>query len=425
MIAVVHFRSRRPPAPELSELDRERFNSSPLGDVIPITVNDEGRRCVHVAYVPKPLPPHVELSSATQKAVSEADLALGRLDGAGTQLPNPLLLTRPTIRNEAVSTSALEGTYAELTEVLEAEALEEELPRGPLAEVVNYVRAAEEGIELIKHRPITVNLINRLHQVLMSGTRGDSWESGQLRQRQNWIGPHRCIIEDSYFVPPPPGDILVSGLSDWEKWIHREDDIPLLVRVAVAHYQFETLHPYTDGNGRLGRLIAVLQLIERGALSHHFLTISPYFEARRTEYSELLRQVSQTGDFDPWVRFFIVGIRTQAERALQQVKELLDWRDKTIAHLREAQVRGVALQIAEDLVAYPAITPTKAATTYGVTYPAANAAIAKLEEHGVLAEVTGRSYGRLFLAEGVVSIIADRNGVTRPSSEVATTEVSA
>lgn len=402
-------------------MDVDAFQESPIGDLVPIRLVDRGQQYDHFAYVPKPLPPAFELTPVTRKAVSEADLAIGRLDGAGGQLPNPLLLVRPTIRREAVSTSALEGTYAELADVLGAEALDDQKPAGPVGEVVNYVRAAERGIELLGRRPISVNLVNELHAVLMRGTRGDSYESGNVRERQNWIGPHQCKITDAYFVPPPPGDVLLKGLSQWENWIHREDDVPLLVRVAAGHYQFETLHPYTDGNGRMGRLIAILQLIDRGALSHHFMTISPYFEARRTEYTEHLRRVSRTGDFDPWIRFFATGLRRQAEEALQQVRDLLDWRDRTVAELRDQRVKGVALEIAEDLVAHPAVTPTRASDMYGVTYPAANAAISRLEEHGVLTEITGRSYDRVFLATGVVVIIGRSSEPAGSGAESTTT----
>lgn len=388
----------------------DSFRDSPIGDLVQIQLVDREQQYDHFAYIPRPLPSSFELSPATRKAVSDADLAIGRLDGAGGQLPNPLLLVRPTIRREAVSTSALEGTYAELADVLGAEALDNEELRGPIGEVVNYVRAAERGIELLEQRPVSVNLVNELHAILMRGTRGDSYESGNVRERQNWIGPHQCKVTDAHFVPPPPGDVLRDGLSEWEKWIHREDDIPLTVRVAAGHYQFETLHPYTDGNGRMGRLVAILQLIERGVLSHHFMTISPYFETRPTEYTEHLRRVSRTGDFDAWIRFFAMGLRHQAEEALRQVRDLLDWRDRTVASLREERVKGVALEIAENLVAHPAVTPTRASEMHGVTYPAANAAISRLEDHGVLTEITGRSYNRVFLATGVVSIIGRPHG---------------
>lgn len=390
-----------------SAMDIERFRDSPVGTLLPITIVDPrtDERFDHHAFVPRPLPGSFEFSSATWSAVAEAERALGRLDGAGSRLPNPSLLVRPAIRREAVSTSALEGTYAELAEVLEAEvAGGEDLPRH-VAEVRNYVKAAERGIELVGELPISVRMINELHGTLMEGIRGDVHPVGTVRDRQNWIGPANCSVADSHFVPPPPGDELVEGLREWESWIHLEDDIPLLVRVAAAHYQFETLHPYRDGNGRLGRLIAVLQLIEGGALTHHLLDVSPYLEARRKPYAELLRGVSETGDFDPWVRFLAEGLRVQAERAGIRVERLLAFKEETLSKLRANRVRGVALEVAENLIGYPVLTAAAAASTYQVSFQAANTAIDRLGRLGVVQELTGRKYGRVFASRRVLQII--------------------
>lgn len=390
-------------------MDADAFRGSPIGRLQPIEVVDgyTEERFDHFAYVPAPLPDALEafdLDAETWRAISEADQALGRLDGAGSQVQNPLLLVRPTIRREAVSTSALEGTYTDLAQVLEAEAAGDDADAS-VHEVRNYIRAAETGLRLLDTRPTSLNLINELHAILMKGTRGDSWESGQVRQRQNWIGPHNCRVTESYFVPPPPGDALRDGLTAWERWLHRDDDVPVIVRLAATHYQFETLHPYTDGNGRLGRLIVILHLIERGVIRDHLLSISPYFEPRRREYSEHLRQVSKTGDFNDWIRFFARGLTEQAGQSLRQIQALLAWRERTVTRLRDNGVRGVALQIAEELAAYPVVTVSGASSRYGVTYPAANAAIKRLVAEGVLEEVTGRNYGRVFSAQQVFRII--------------------
>jgi Fic family protein len=267
-------------------VDCEAFRSSPVGSLVKITGHDHylGRPYDHFAFVPIPLPATVPLEERTYKLVGQAERAIGRLDAATSRLPNPSLLVRPALYSEAVSTSALEGTYAPLTEVLEADYVEQSRQSVEVREILNYVRAAERGLALIAEKPICVSLINDLQGVLVRGTRGDVYDAGQLRKRQVYIGERSGGVERSRFVPPPHGDLLIQGMSDWEKWINADDTIPLLVKVALGHYQFETLHPFTDGNGRLGRLIMVLQLIYANALRYPILNLSPYLELRKEEY---------------------------------------------------------------------------------------------------------------------------------------------
>lgn len=389
-------------------MDCDRFRKSAIGDLVPITVHDArypDEPFHHFAYVPRPLSPSIPLAEATWNSITEASLALGRLDAATAQLPNPYLLVRPAIRKEAVSTSALEGTYTALTDILESEFLEDDDLPQDVVEVRNYVRAAEQALEAIKTRAIATNLIAELQAVLVKGTRGDSYEAGRVRERQVWIGPKRCKVTESHFVPPPPGETLLDGLRDWEKWIHGDHATNLLVRIAIGHYQFETLHPFNDGNGRLGRLIAILQLVDAGALRHPVLYISPYLEVRKGEYQEHLRSVSATGEYDPWVVFFSEALRVQAEDALTRTERLLTERDRMTAALRTEGARGVSIPIAEALIGYPVITPTAAAAQHGVSYVSANKAIKKLVALGILREVTGRSYARMFLAPRIVSIL--------------------
>jgi Fic family protein len=212
---------------------------------------------------------------------------------------------------------------------------------------------------------------------------------------------------DAHFIPLPPGEEFRALLADWEAWNYRDDHISLVARAAISHYQFEAIHPFRDGNGRLGRLLAVLLLIERGPLTGHLLSLSPYFEARRDAYGEHLREVSASGDFDPWVQFFATGIAHQARIARTRVERLLLWRQNTVDELRSSGVRGVAITIAEDLIGYPVLTPSEAAKRFGVTYRAANRAVQRLESAGVLDEITGRSYGRKFFAPDVLSILVE------------------
>ena len=355
----------------------------------------------HWAFVPAPLPRHVNLIPATYKIVSEAERAIGRLDGAADRLPNPLLLVRSAIRKEAVSTSALEGTHAALTEVLEGDYIEESKRSAEVREILNYVEATERGLQLIKRLPVSRTLAEKLQGILVRGTRSEGYDAGQLRQKQVYIGPGQGI-EHSRFVPPPNGDLLVEGLSDWEKWINAEDETPLLVKVALGHYQFECLHPFSDGNGRIGRLLATLQLVDAGALRHPLLNISPWLEQRRSEYQDRLLAVSQVGDYDSWVRFFCTAIRDQASDAVERIRRLVDIRDAMEAQLREDGAKGTALDLVSDLLGYPVLSVGQAAKLHSVTFPAANNAIRRLIKLGILREATGRSYGRIFLCDRII-----------------------
>lgn len=388
-------------------MEISRFEKSPIGHLVPITVTEGDRTWDHFAYVPNPLPRKIDLAQETWAAVTEASAALARLDGAAHRLPNPYLLVRPALTKEAVSTSALEGTYAAIEDVLQAELLEESELTASTAEVRNYVLAAEHGLELIKTLPICQRLVTEVHRVLMRGSRGDHAEIGNFRRRQNWIGARRSSpVTEALFVPPPAGDDLESGLDAWEKWVNDTTfTLPSLIRVALGHYQFESLHPFIDGNGRVGRLLIVLTLMERGDLKIPLLNVSPFFENARDEYIDHLRLVSESGDFEPWVAFFAEAVKTQAELALVKADELIDLRDELVQSVHTAKLRGVALRITEDLIGYPFVTPTRAAAKFGVSYEAANSAISRLEELGILSEATGRAYGRMFLSTRIVSLI--------------------
>jgi Fic family protein len=385
----------------------ERFQASPAGTLRRIDGHDvsTGRRFRHHAFLPHPLPPSIPLNERSYKRVADAHLALGRLDSAVRRLPNPGLLVRPALRREAQSTSALEGTYAPIAEVLEADYVDETKRSAEVREIMNYVGAAEHGLEMIKTKPICVTVIAELQGMLVKGTRGDAYDAGQLRQRQVYIGEQDAGIENSRFVPPPPGHEPVQGVSEWEKWINADDDIPLAVKAALGHYQFETLHPFSDGNGRLGRLIVVLQLVQDGAITYPILNISPWLERRKDRYKDLLLGISETGQYDAWVQFFCEGLAAQASDMVQRIEELLTVREEMLALLRAEKARGVVFEIVEDLIGYPIITPSEAARLHSVTYPPANAAIARLESLGILYEVTGSNYGRIYVCPQVREIV--------------------
>ena len=285
-------------------MDVSKFSSSPVGELQRIQGHDSylDQDYDHFAFVPAPLPATVPLRPPTIKLMAEAERAVGRLDAAASRLTNPALLVRPALYREAVSTSALEGTYAPFLEVLEADYIEERKRSAEVQEVLNYVEAAERGLALIGEIPICLRLISELQALIVRGTRGDSWDAGRLRSGQVYIGERQLGIERARFVPPPH-NLLEGGVSDWERWFNADDDIPLLVRAALGHYQFEALHPFSDGNGRLGRLIVTLQLVQAGAVHYPVLNLSPWFEPRKDQYKDLLLAVSQTGDHDDWLQF--------------------------------------------------------------------------------------------------------------------------
>jgi Fic family protein len=303
-----------------------------------------------------------------------------------------------------VSTSALEGTYAALDDVLEADFLNRSQLTASVAEVHNYVEAAELAFEWIKDKPITVGMLEHLQKVLVRGTRGDSHDAGRIRTTQVFIGAGGGRVGDARFVPSPPGDQLRAGIDAWASWLTADDTIPLVIKMALGHYQFETLHPFHDGNGRLGRLVCVLQLAHRGELRVPVLNLSPWLEGRRREYQDHLLAVSATGDFEPWIRFFSEAVRAQAVRGVEKIDALHDWRDDAMTRLG-TDARGVAVRIVEDLIGYPLITATLTAERYGVSYQAANTAIRRLVQLGILEERTGRRYGRVFAARRVLTII--------------------
>lgn len=388
-------------------MDCQAFESSPVGSLRRITGHDAYLRkdYDHFAFVPNELPASLPLEPLSYKMASEAEREVGRLDASTKRLPNPKLLVRPALIREAVSTSALEGTYAPLIEVLEADYLEATQRRSEVREILNWIEAAERGIELIAHKPLCVTMFNELQQILVHGTHGDGADAGQLRNGQVFIGQRHDGIERSSYVPPPAGELLIAGVDAWERWINEDHHFPLVVKLALTHYQFETLHPYHDGNGRLGRLIAVLQLITAKAIEYPLLNLSPWLEPRKERYKDLMLQVSMTGDFDPWVQFFAEAVRASALEAVSRVDRLIDFRTHVLDQLKSDRARGVVLDVVDDLISYPLVSISQVAAKNGVTYPPAAGAIERLTRLGFLEEITGRSYGRVFACHQVMQIV--------------------
>lgn len=379
-------------------MDIDAVGRSPIGDLVPISGTDPRTMTPweYWAYLPHAVP---ELPALTPRAIAlsaKAGAAIARLDEAVARLPRPEILVRPIIRKEAKSTSALEGTYATFQEVLEADFLEDRQMSSEQREIRNYVEATEVACTQIRDRRITRSFLGELQQTIVKGTAGDTPDAGDIRPHQVAIGPKDRPIEEARFVPSPPGDQLAAGVQAWEGWISAESDLLIIAKVAIAHYQFETLHPFGDGNGRLGRLISILQLMKAGELRWPVLNIAPWFEINRDRYQNGLMEVTLTGDFNPWVELFAEAVEIQAREGLAKIQELLALRDNMVADLRAHRFRGSVIEIAEILIGYPVIDVRTASSLIGKTFEATNVSMAKLVEHGILQEITGRSQNRLF-----------------------------
>jgi Fic family protein len=395
-------------------VDRTLFERSPVGRLVKIAGTDgrTGTEYEHVAFQPDPLgdaePP---LTGPTWRAAARAGLALGSLRQAGRQVPEPGLLRQPTLRAEAQSTSALEGTYAPLEDVLAAEVMEPASRSAQVHEVLNYVEAAEAAFDWIDEgRPLSVATLCEVHRILVRATPADTRDAGRIRRIQVAIGSGGGAIDTARFVPPPPGLDLEAAVRDLTNWISGPgEEIDPVVAAAMTHYQFETLHPFNDGNGRIGRLMVVLQLRAREVLPQPLLTISPWFEARREEYQDRLRAVSAAGDWDGWITFFANGLAASCDETVRTVNGLLALRADYIERVRTAGLTGgLVRDIADQLIGSPFVTTRSICSTTSRSQPAARAAIAKLVELGILHERTGRAWGRIYEAVEVARILQPR-----------------
>lgn len=357
------------------------------------------------AYSPNPLPPDIDITLDLVKQLSDADRALSELAGVARTLPNPHLLIGPFMRREAVLSSRIEGTQASFSDLLFFEAAnlkEKEVP--DVREVSNYVKALEYGLARLNDLSMSLRLIREIHSNLMKGVRGESQTPGEFRHSQNWIGPPGCTIIDAIYVPPPP-EKMHEALNSFEKYLHAKSDLPPLIRLALIHYQFEAIHPFLDGNGRVGRLLVTLLLCSEGLLSQPLLYLSAFFERFRDEYYQRLLSVSQSGQWKEWIFYFLKGITSQAKDAIRRSDHLLALWQKYRTKLQEARASALVLQLIDELFSYPAITNRKAANKLSVTPRAAQLNIEKLQEANILQEATGKSRNRVYIAPEIISII--------------------
>lgn len=359
------------------------------------------------AYIPNPLPPPITWSGELISALSAADRALGELAGLGQALPNPQLLIQPLIRREAVLSSRIEGTRASLVDLYAYEAVQLTLFEFPedVKEVHNYVRALQYGMERLSSLPVSLRLMRELHARLMEGVRGEHWTPGEFRRSQNWIGAPGSTIETAAYVPPPVNE-MQQALGELETFIHQPSDLPPLIRLSLIHYQFEAIHPFLDGNGRIGRLLNNLLLHDWGLLPQPILYLSAYFEANRQAYYDHLLAISQTGAWQAWFIYFLRGVQTQAQDTVGRIQRLQALRDKYREQFQRPRTSARLLQVIDWLFAQPIFTIPQLCDVLEVNYPTAQRYVVQLEEAGIVQEITGQARNRVYRAEEIVSAIA-------------------
>ena len=364
------------------------------------------------AFVPAPLPPvpPVDLTGELRTLLSDADRALGRLDGSVLTLPNPDLFVFMYVRKEAVLSSQIEGTQSSLQDLLAAEANlvgAEERPRD-VDEVVNYVAAMNRGLKRLSELPVSVRLIREIHAQLMQGVRGGHLTPGELRSSQNWIGPMGATLADATFVPPPP-DMVSGAMGALETFLHRDDGQPALVKIGLAHAQFETIHPFLDGNGRVGRLLITFLLTEGGILGKPVLYLSHWFRRYRSEYYDRLQRVRDAGDWEGWLRFFLRGLVEVSAEATATARQILLMREAHRTAITEhlGRAAGNGHRVLEMLYNKPIVAVADVASLNGTSFAAANTLIARFEQLGILTEVTGFARNRRFRYEPYVRLFAD------------------
>ena len=390
-------------------MNPERFRNTTAGRLVPILYAKESSW----AFVPNPLPPDLSPDWKLARILSDADRALGRLAVLGENVLNPRLLISPFKRREAVLSSQIEGTQADLNDLYSYEAGQMRRPiPGSLRieedarEVANYVKALDLGLEAVEHRPISLNLICELHKMLMSGVRGQSRDPGQFRRIQNWIGPPGSTITDATYVPPPVPE-MKKALDNLEKYINTyKDPYPMLIRLAIVHYQFEAIHPFLDGNGRIGRLLIALLLIQWKLLPHPLLYLSAYFHRTREEYYNRLLAVSMEGKWYDWILYFLRGVEEQAKDSLSRARKLQALEKRWTDQLKKTKAPANALRLIEDLFQLPILTIPKVKESLGVSYPTAKSIVEKLVKAGILSQLKGSGRPKVFIAKAISETLA-------------------
>ena len=357
----------------------------------------------YAAFVPAPLPPPIAWDRALVADLSAADRAIGRLAGEGRRLRNPHLFVKPFVHREAVLSSRIEGTRTTLGELLVATAGGTTgRPSPDLEEVANYVTALEHGLERLSSLPLSLRLIREVHERLMRGVRGDTALPGEFRRSQNWIGPPGCSLGEATYVPPPPAE-LMACLDPFERFLH-DDTLPPLVHAGLVHAQFEAIHPFLDGNGRVGRLLVTLLLVERAVLPSPLLYLSAYFEATREAYYAHLLAVTREGAWQRWLRYFLRGVQAQAKDAVERMEQIDGLLENWSAELVGVQL-GRPREVLRLFAENPFWTVRGVAEELGVAYTTAQRAVERLQVAGIVSLAGSAKRNRVYCARDMLEIL--------------------
>ncbi|MCG3130331.1 MAG: hypothetical protein FLDDKLPJ_01085 [Phycisphaerae bacterium] len=377
-------------------MDPKSFTSRDAGEIRKTSTG-------YWTFIPRPLPPKIEYTAELTLLLSQADAALSELSGLGRYLPNPDLLIALYVKREAVASSRIEGTQADLSDLLLDEIEPKRTPPGSdVLEVRNYVAALNRGLRQIEKLPLAGRLVRDLHKVLMHGVRGQERTPGDFRRTPNWIGPPGSTLMTATYVPPPPDPEMHECLKHWEVFVNQRGTMPELVQCALIHEHFEAIHPFLDGNGRIGRLLIMLFLMERGRLSKPLLYLSSYIEQSKSTYYESLQRIRTHGDWPAWLRYFLTAVRDTGRSAIAQSQSILKLRDAFRGKLAK---QHRALMLLDELFVNPYTTVTRASEQLGVTPPTAQKTIGILEKAGMLSEATGARWGRVWLARPILKAV--------------------
>jgi Fic family protein len=359
----------------------------------------------YTSFMPSPLPPPLELDKAAIELLVKANRQLALLEGITARIPNVKLFVSMYVRKEALMSSQIEGTQATLEDVLDP--LVEENANRDVAEVINYVKATAFAIGRLRELPLCNRLIKETHAVLLEGSRGEEKSPGEFRRSQNWIGGQGSTLKNARYIPPTPID-MAEAMSDLEKYINADDDLNVLIRTALIHYQFETIHPFLDGNGRVGRLLIILFLMEKGMLSSPALYISYFLKKNRVEYYDRLTEVRNKGDFEQWVKFFLQAVYESAEDAIAAISFLSTLHDHNSARIAGfGRGKKPALKLFAYLEETPIIDIQKTAAALKTTFKTVSGAVERFCNAGILVETTGKRRNRLFSYDAYIRILKE------------------
>ena len=365
------------------------------------------------AFVPEKLPPSpaLRIEGALQNLLSQADMALARLGGMGYFLPNADLFIAMYVRKEALLSSQIEGTQASLEDIFEYESGDKPENINDVAEVINYIGALNYGMDRLKTLPMSLRLIKEIHGVLMQGTRGGNKTPGEFRKTQNWIGPPGSTLKDARYIPPPSQEVM-KAVGDLEQYIHKGRKLPVLVDCGLVHYQFESIHPFLDGNGRVGRLLITFYLYFRGVLHRPLLYLSYYFKKNRQEYYDRLNMVRDKGDYEQWIAFFLKGVVETADSAVETARKILELQTKHREMLWKKKLSSpLAVGILERLFEKPYVSVNDVAKEFSISFQAASNLVSQLEGAGILHEITGKKRDKRFIYAEYITILSEGTGL--------------